>query len=61
MENLTMQVLRDVLTGLPRDTEIRIVHKKGGTLPIVGATACNGYVTFLADHQASRHDVEVTP
>ncbi len=61
MENLTIQDLRDVLIGLPRDTEIRIVHKRGGTLPIIKATAANGYVTFLADHTSSRHDVEVTP
>jgi len=48
-------------SGIPgwRQSKLRIILKKGGTLPIVAAKDVNGRLCLIVDRTADRHEVEV--
>lgn len=58
--------IQDVINALSenpegfRNTELRVVYKGGGTRPIAYATLQNGYLFLAPDHDANKHEIEVT-
>lgn len=60
---MNIQDLIDIAaaTGMAgwRQTELRVILKKGGTLPIIAAKDGNGRLCLVVDRDADKHEIEV--